>query len=90
MGESHKSLRDDYEVSCAELDLMVELAAKQEGVYGSRMTGGGFGGSTISILENDRVAKFQRAMAEEYERKTGLKPQILEVSASDGATEVKI
>ena len=52
MDESHRSLRDDYEVSCRELDLMVELAGRVEGVYGSRMTGGGFGGCTISIVED--------------------------------------
>jgi galactokinase len=88
MEESHRSLRDDYEVSCAELDLMVELAGKQVGVCGSRMTGGGFGGSTINLVANDAVEQFQSTMAKEYEHRTGLVPQILVVSASDGATEV--
>ena len=88
MVESHRSLRDDYEVSCAELDLMVALAGKQVGVCGSRMTGGGFGGSTINLVANDAVEQFQGTMAKEYERRTGLAPQILVVSASDGATEV--
>src|SRR5947207_3435825 len=60
MGESHRSLRDDYEVSCEELDLMVDLANKQAGVYGARMTGGGFGGCTINIVESAAVSDFKK------------------------------
>ena len=58
MNKSHRSLRDDYEVSCKELDLMVELAGQVDGVYGSRMTGGGFGGCTISIVDAESVEGF--------------------------------
>ena len=88
MAESHKSLRDDYEVSSKELDVMVELANKIEGVYGARMTGGGFGGSTINIVDVNQVEQFKRAMAEDYERITGLKPEIYICEASNGAEEI--
>lgn len=76
MAESHRSLRDDYEVSCRELDLMVELAREIEGVYGARMTGGGFGGCTVNLVVAERVAEFRTRVAEGYERVTKVKPQI--------------
>jgi galactokinase len=88
MADSHRSLRDDYQVSCRELDLMVELAAKQPGVYGSRMTGGGFGGCTISLVRNDAVPHFQETVSDAYRELTGLTPQIFVSSAADGAGEV--
>jgi galactokinase len=88
MGESHCSLRDDYEVSCPELDVMVELANKQKGVYGARMTGGGFGGCTINLVHSDAVAEFKKGVSEKYEKATGLSPQIFVSSAAEGAGEV--
>jgi galactokinase len=84
MAESHRSLRDDYEVSCAELDIMVELATQVEGVYGARMTGGGFGGCTINLLESDLVAPFKRSVSRGYEQATGLAPDIYACSTADG------
>ncbi|MBV8844725.1 MAG: galactokinase [Bryobacterales bacterium] len=84
---SHLSLRDDYEVSCPELDVMVELALGLEGVYGSRMTGGGFGGCTISLVKAEWVDSFSRAMAQGYEKQTGMRPEIYICSAADGASE---
>jgi galactokinase len=84
MAESHRSLRDDYEVSCPELDIMVEIAVAQEGVYGSRMTGGGFGGCTISLVKEESVARVQRAIAEGYEARTGRRPEIYICSAAEG------
>lgn len=84
MAASHRSLRDDYEVSCAELDTMVDLATEVEGVYGARMTGGGFGGSTINIVEADSVGKFAQDVAQGYERATGLVPEIYVCSTADG------
>jgi galactokinase len=84
MQESHTSLRDDFEVSCEELDLMVELGAAVEGVYGTRMTGGGFGGCTIALVRAERVAEFERAVGQGYERATGLKPEIYVCTAADG------
>jgi galactokinase len=89
MKESHSSLRDDYEVSCPELDLMVELAEKQEGVYGTRMTGGGFGGCTVNLVKPDAAAEFEQSVSVAYEKATGLSPQILVTSAADGVGEVE-
>ena len=88
MRASHRSLRDDYEVSSEELDLMVELAEKIEGVYGSRMTGGGFGGSTVNLVREESVKSFRERVAAEYERVTKLKPEIYVCTAADGAEEV--
>ncbi len=80
MGASHASLRDDYEVSCAELDLLVKLAdgiGRAGGVYGSRMTGGGFGGCTVSLVETARVEEVGRQIAAAYQRETGIEPTVL-------------
>jgi galactokinase len=89
MRESHASLRDDFEVSCRELDLMVELASKIDGVYGARMTGGGFGGCTINLLERDRVEAFQSKVSEGYERATGHRPEIYVCTAADGVRRLE-
>jgi galactokinase len=89
MAESHISLKNDYEVSCPELDLMVELAGQVEGVYGARMTGGGFGGSTINLVDKRAVEKFRRRVASPYEKSTGLSPQIVVSAAAEGAGEVR-
>jgi galactokinase len=88
MADSHRSLRDDYEVSTPELDLMVELAKDQKDVYGARMTGGGFGGCTINLVHSDRAEKVQQRLEQNYEARTGLKPTILICEASDGAGAV--
>jgi len=88
MAASHQSLRDDYEVSSEELDLMVELAQKLEGVYGARMTGGGFGGCTVNLVAVEHDEEFSKRVAESYEQVTKLKPEIFICSASDGAEEV--
>ncbi|HTU42932.1 MAG TPA: galactokinase, partial [Candidatus Aquilonibacter sp.] len=86
MYESHASLRDDYQVSCPELDLMVDLARNLPGVYGSRMTGGGFGGCTVSLVEKDAVEKFKSEISDRYERATGIRPEIYVTTLVDGAT----
>jgi galactokinase len=88
MYESHHSLRDDYEVSSKELDLMVALAEKIEGVYGARMTGGGFGGCTINLVREENMKVFRERVAEGYEQATKLKPEIYICSAANGAEEV--
>jgi galactokinase len=88
MAESHRSLRDDYEVSIPELDLMVELANGQKGVYGARMTGGGFGGCTINLVDAAHVEEVQQELERKYTAETGLKPAILICQASDGAGAV--
>ena len=88
MAESHVSLRDDYEVSADELDLMVELAQEIDGVYGARMTGGGFGGSTVNLVREEKADEFRARVSEGYERVTGLKPDVYVCSAANGAQEV--
>ena len=88
MNSSHRSLRDDYEVSCKELDLMVELARQVRGVYGARMTGGGFGGCTVNLIEAENVDEFKEAVAQGYEKATGLAPEIYVCSAAEGVEEV--
>jgi len=85
MAESHRSLRDDYEVSCAELDTMVDLANQVEGVYGARMTGGGFGGCTVNLVKAECVAGFTRDVAQDYEHATNIAPRIYVCSSADGA-----
>lgn len=89
MGESHRSLRDDYEVSCKELDLMVEIAQKVEGVYGVRMTGGGFGGCTVNLVAESQVEEVRARVVREYEHATRLMPEIYICTAADGAEEVR-
>lgn len=88
MEASHRSLRDDYQVSCPELDLMVSLAAEQEGLYGARMTGAGFGGCTVNLVDRDLAARFQDRVAAAYLAETGRKPGMYFSEASDGAGRV--
>ena len=88
MAESHRSLRDDYEVSCRELDTMVELASKQPGVFGARMTGGGFGGCTVNLVEAEQAESFAKHMRSEYQNATGITPEVYVCTAADGACEV--
>ena len=88
MRESHRSLRDDYEVSCKELDLMVEIANRAAGVFGARMSGGGFGGCTINLVASESVDSFKQVVAEMYEKATGLEPQIYVCSPAQGAERV--
>ena len=85
MNQSHDSLRDDYEVSCKELDTLVELARRQPGVLGARMTGAGFGGCTVNLVRADAAAGFAQAVTEGYEKALGLKAQVYVCQASDGA-----
>jgi len=88
MNESHRSLRDDYEVSCRELDLMVSLAHEVDGVYGARMTGAGFGGCTINLVDSDKVNGFKTYIAEGYYKATKLLPEIYVTNAANGAEEI--
>lgn len=84
---SHESLRNDYEVSCRELDLMVEAAKNIEGFYGGRMIGGGFGGCTINLVGKEFTANFQSEIAARYEQATNIKPEIYICQTADGASE---
>ena len=90
MNASHVSLRDDYEVSCPETDALAEIAWSCPGVLGSRMTGGGFGGCTVNIVDADAVERFRETVAEEYRRRTGLEAEIYAASAGDGAREIEL
>ncbi len=85
MNGSHDSLRDDYEVTGLELDTMVEEARKIDGVIGSRMTGGGFGGCTVSLVRDEAVDTFIAEVGKNYEAKTGLKPAFYVAEIGDGA-----
>lgn len=90
MWQSHESLRDDYEVSCKELDLLVEIARNSDGVLGARMTGGGFGGSTVNLVERDHLERFKEKISREYQLKTGIEPTILISEAGGGASEITL
>jgi galactokinase len=89
MRVSHRSLRDDYEVSCEELDLMTDLANQANGVYGARMTGGGFGGCTVNLVQASRVDSFKETVAKGYADATGREPEIYVCSPAQGAERVK-
>ena len=88
MNASHVSLRDDYEVSCEEIDILVDLAWKIPGVIGSRITGGGFGGCTVSIVENDAVDTFIETIGKAYEEKVGHEAEFYVVDIGDGAYKI--
>jgi galactokinase len=85
MNDCHASLRDLYEVSCPELDVMAEIAQSLAGCYGARLTGAGFGGCTANLVERKEAGTFARELAEEYEARTGLHPEIYICQASQGA-----
>jgi galactokinase len=89
MNESHDSLRDDYEVTGIELDTLVEEARKIEGVLGSRMTGAGFGGCTVSLVHNDSLEKFTSQVGSAYKSATGLKPDFYVAEIGDGARRLE-
>ena len=89
MAESHRSLRNDYRVSCSELDLLVELAEGIEGVYGARMTGGGFGGCTVNLVASESVEDFHANIEDGYYRATGIRPEVYVCRTRDGASEIR-
>lgn len=89
MNASHVSLRDDYEVTGPELDTMAEEAWKIEGVIGSRMTGGGFGGCTVSLVKDEAVDTFIEKVGKGYETKIGIKPDFYVAEIGDGAKRVE-
>jgi galactokinase len=85
---SHESLRDDYEVSCRELDIMVEIALRVEGVAGARMTGGGFGGSTVNLVRRDALDEFREVIDRDYTKATNKHPTIYVSEPGAGAKEI--
>ena len=92
MYASHASLRDDYEVSCKELDAVVEIAEEigfRGGVYGCRMTGGGFGGCCVALVKADSVAAITKKIAADYKARTGIEAAIFASRPAAGATIIK-
>ncbi|KPK63440.1 MAG: galactokinase, partial [Planctomycetes bacterium SM23_32] len=85
MNQSHASLRDDYEVSCEELDLMVELAGRQPGVLGARMVGAGFGGCTVNLVFAEHADRAVGGIREGYRAVTGIEPEAYQFVAVGGA-----
>lgn len=93
MYKSHKSLRDDFEVSCSELDVMVEVAQGMLGsgeVFGSRMTGGGFGGCTVTLVRSSALARVSEQLASGYRSKTGIEPTLFASRPAQGAHLLKL
>jgi galactokinase len=89
MAEAHRSYSQDFEASCVEADTMVELAQELPGLIGARLTGGGFGGCTVNLVEQQYAAAFSRSLAERYSSHTGIAPQIHICHASGGAHRVQ-
>lgn len=85
LNESHESLRSDYEVSCFELDLLVQLTRSISGTIGARMTGAGFGGSMIALTAQDQVEDLKEKINKEYQKQTGITPEIFIFNAAQGA-----
>ena len=85
MNDSHDSLRDDYQVSCPEIDLLVSLARGVRGVEGARITGGGFGGCTVNLLPRTSVESLKAEALAAYEQQVGIKPKVFLTRAADGA-----
>ena len=90
MYQSHNSLRDDFEVSCSELDLLVDIARKCDGVYGSRMVGAGFGGCTVSLVKRDKVKSVAAEISAHYCEIQGFEPWYHVVEASDPVQEIQL
>ena len=88
MNASHVSLRDDYETSCEEVDVLVEEAWKIDGVIGSRITGGGFGGCTVSIVKDEAIDNFKEKLTAAYQEKVGKTPEFYVVSIGDGPSRL--
>ncbi|MCA9838459.1 MAG: galactokinase [Trueperaceae bacterium] len=88
MNGSHDSLRDDFEVTNDALNTMVDIARKQSGCYGARMTGGGFGGCAVALVESDAAESFAKAVSHDYFKATGLEPQLYVCEATEGASTV--
>lgn len=88
MNQSHISLRDDYDVSCEEIDILVDLAWKIPGVLGSRITGGGFGGCTVSIVKDESVDTFIETIGKTYLEKVGHEAEFYTVDIGDGASRL--
>ncbi len=89
MYESHDSMRDDFEITCKELDTMVEIAKTLDGVFGCRMTGGGFGGCTVSLVETEKVDAIIAEISSRYQEKTGIEPTAFATRPAQGAVVIR-
>jgi len=89
MSQSHASSRDDYDVSCEELNFMVQEVGGYQGVYGARMSGGGFGGCIVALVENDRAKEIEGKLSEAYLKKYGKQTSIFFTGAAAGAEVLK-
>jgi galactokinase len=88
MNESHSSMKDDYETSCEEIDILQELAKNFDGVYGSRLTGGGFGGCTVTLVKKNKARELMYHLRREYKEKYDIIPSIFETTPGDGASAI--
>jgi len=86
--ESHRSMQHDYEITCSEIDFLVDTAIKIPGVYGARMTGGGFGGCTVNLVAPDADARFQRELKAVYQEEFGIEPAFYDCEPAAGAGRV--
>jgi galactokinase len=85
---AHASMRDDFAASCVEIDMLVEIAMRQDGCYGARITGGGFGGCTVNVVSAERAESFVEIVRREYEERTGIEAQCFVCEPSDGALAI--
>ncbi|MFB6185372.1 MAG: galactokinase, partial [Halobacteriaceae archaeon] len=84
MFESHTSLKTQYDVSCTELDAIVDILNQSDGVVGGRMTGAGFGGSVVALVRSNRVDTVVKTLTNQYTETTGIEPEIYEFQSVDG------
>ena len=84
MYQSHRGLQHNYEVSCEELDFLVDYSEEKDFIYGSRMMGGGFGGCTINLIEAGKIEDYVKEVSEAYEKKFNIVPDAIAVSPSEG------
>ena len=90
MFQSHEGLRNKYEVSCPELDFLVEFSENRSYIYGSRMMGGGFGGCTINIIEEEKIPEYIPEVSKAYFEQFGIELKAFSVSPDEGATVTKL
>jgi galactokinase len=88
LNDAHRSYRDDFEASCKECDILAAIGQAQPGCYGARLTGGGFGGCVVSLVEADASDDFVKTIAAEYHKQTGIRPEVYVCSTADGAGEI--
>jgi galactokinase len=86
--ESHRSMRDDYEISCPEIDFLVDATSVLPGCFGARMTGGGFGGCTVNLVAKDAIAEFATSIRTIYQDRWDIDPKIIRCIPARGAAEI--